>query len=339
MCGTPSQPTATPISPPSSKAQQEVDGAARSTDDLRWPDFLVIGAQKAGTTWLWKQLRTHPQVRIPPKKEIHFFDREILSKSLHWYQQQVADPNGTAVVRGEKTPCYAHLKARSIRLIRELMPNVKVVLLLREPAERAWSQARMEISQFNKRELTVRDTMRCIFNTGLLRNRRRTDYRRIVENWLSVFPEDQVFIGFYDQIELQPTALLQRICSFLGVEDHSTTAGSTPSDRVWKSPSMSMPRSVRWYLNRRYRRTTEWIGKRFTATPDSWSSQDACSDTCSLWEKTQVLFTADIATVPYNLLYTGYDLIRDVRLAKRIRKARREVGLSSGALSSHRKCP
>jgi Sulfotransferase domain len=285
---------------------------------FRLPDFLVIGVQKGGTTWLWKMLRGHPGVRVPPQKEIHYFDRMILKESIEWYMQQVSNGARDSEVVGEKTPCYSILKRRSIRFIRELMPEVRIVLILRRPAERAWSQARMEVSKFNNRELTSKDVSRCVYQTGLIRNTRRTDYRRIVENWLSVFPREQVFIGFQDEIERDPTAILTRIFKFLGVKSDVTTVSYPPAERVWESPSMEMPPKVKWYLNRRYRRTAEWIAERFPGEAGTWREPQVKPDDCTLYEKAQMMFTGYAATLSYNVLYAAYDLVRDVRLSRRI---------------------
>lgn len=289
-----------------------------ATGILQPPDYLIIGAQKAGTTWLWSLFRDHPQIRIPPKKEIHFFDREIFSKSVEWYMREIAALDGSTVVRGEKTPCYAHLKPHSIHFIRQIAPQVKVILLLRKPTDRAWSQARMEVSNYNSRTLTTRDVIKCVFNTGIIRNTRRTDYPTIITRWRSVFPESQVFIGFYDDIETRPMHLFARICDFLGVNPPQGSAQGA-STKVWKSPEMNLPGAVEWYLRRRYRRTSQWVADHFPEAKEWAGNGEVLRDSGTFLEKIFVLFVAYIATIPYNATYLLWDFFRDIRMRKRIR--------------------
>lgn len=317
-----------------SRDQKKVDTGSTATwmaieqpttecDRCRLPQFLVIGAQKSGTTWLWQVLRSHPELRLPAQKEVHFFDRMIFKETIQWYVDVVSGGDENRLVVGEVTPSYSILKRQSIQLIRDLMPDLRVILLLRRPEERAWSQARMEVSGYNKRELTKLDILRCIWHTGVLRNRRRSDYRRILENWLSVFPRQQLFVGFYDEIEQSPDALLERICKFIGVDAKACTGRSESAERVWRSPQMEMPRAVLWYLKRRYRSVCDFVASEFD-TGAAWKNVPEYRDECRLGEKASVLFSAYLTTVPYNMFYSVYDFIRDVRMAPRIRRVRNE---------------
>lgn len=306
------------------KDTNPVSETVRHNNEARLPDFLIIGAQKSGTTWLWKMFRDHPDIRIPPKKEIHYFDREILDKSIEWYMNQLVDPRGTTKIRGEKTPCYAHLKIDSIRFIRKLNPGLKIILLLRNPVERSWSQARMEISKYNSRKLTDNDITHCVFQSGLIRNSRRTDYRKIVENWSAVFPKSQIFIGFYDEVQNDPSALLSRICAFLGVSTQTNSETDEVRERVWKSPEMLMPPAVKWYLVRRHKPTADWVMKNYSAASE-WTCNIAGVEPPAgrLLERAKVWFVAYVATVPYNVAYLCYDFLRDWKMKKRIRNLER----------------
>ena len=105
--------------------------------NVKLPDFLGIGAQKAGTTYLYSLLSEHPQVFLSSPKELHFFSLHY-QKGLAWYQDQFKFA-ATDKCCGEITPYYMFHPLASKR-IRKHLPNVKLIVLLRDPVERALSQ-------------------------------------------------------------------------------------------------------------------------------------------------------------------------------------------------------
>ena len=118
--------------------------------------FLVIGAQKAGTSWLHEMLSRHPQLKLPASKELHFWDWNR-SKGLAWYSRKFIgeeeDMSSTAGARnsneaspffGEITPCYAVLLEHDIREIRQLFPDVKIIFVARDIVDRTWVSCRSE---------------------------------------------------------------------------------------------------------------------------------------------------------------------------------------------------
>src|SRR4051794_10997820 len=141
------------------------------------PDFLCIGAQKAGTGWLYEQLRAHPDFWMPPVKELHYFDREwrkprvenrfenalretrdesdrtFLHRAVELFgQPELSLPGYSALfeptadkITGDITPGYSVLPEERIEMILQHLPNVQMVFLARDPVERAWSQLSMWI--------------------------------------------------------------------------------------------------------------------------------------------------------------------------------------------------
>ena len=101
------------------------------------PDFLGIGVQKGGTTTLQRLLEQHPQVYLPPCKELHYFSLHY-GQGEAWYQQQfeAAAPDQRC---GEITPYYLFHPQVPAR-IHALLPEAKLIVLLRDPVERALSQ-------------------------------------------------------------------------------------------------------------------------------------------------------------------------------------------------------
>ena len=113
-------------------------------------DFLGIGAQKAGTTWIYHQLAGHPQVAFPAGKEVHFWDRHR-DRGTQWWlalfgQSGPGDVarDGREVRRGEITPAYAVLDPFTVREIAQLCPQARIFYSLRNPVARAWSAALMD---------------------------------------------------------------------------------------------------------------------------------------------------------------------------------------------------
>jgi hypothetical protein len=229
--------------------------------EKRYPDFVGIGAQKAGTTWLYRNLRDHPQIWMP-KKEVHYFDRKINETppglrarllgerpedrawrqqvkywtgvhlkrfslpGLVWvYRYYVSPPNdgwyaslfraGEGKVTGEITPNYSVLEREQIAHVREIMPEARIVFLMRNPIERAWSQSLMDVRGRNIDEVPDEEFHRHFESK---RSRMFTDYLRTLENWGAFFRQEQIFVGFLEDIHFYPNRLLARLYRFLGVD-------------------------------------------------------------------------------------------------------------------------
>ncbi len=113
------------------------------------PDFLIIGAQKSGTTSLYSYLARHPNI-LPAygKKEVHFWDiPKNYKKGLLWYRAHfplIKELQDAAVITGEKTPNYLE-DPETIRKIKEDCPAAKIIILLRNPVERTISNYFMKV--------------------------------------------------------------------------------------------------------------------------------------------------------------------------------------------------
>jgi hypothetical protein len=186
------------------------------------PDYLVIGAQKAGTTWLEKNLCQHPQIGAPSHKELHFFDKEEnFSRGREWYEQQFGEG-----VSGEFTPNYFWIpstaqevyesgQARSIpERIYTMYPKARFILILRDPVARAKSAYYHHIRARRVRpDQTIREVAH---QFGILS---MGDYARILKAWWNVFPREQFHIMLYEEAILEsPLDAIQSCYAFLGVE-------------------------------------------------------------------------------------------------------------------------
>jgi len=267
------------------------------------PHFLGIGAQKAGTTWLWTQLKRHPQVWMPPRKELHYFSRHVMApgggilaepsiyrrfrgkeranilwrhlastdirqsfKGKNWdefrwylrfYFQTPTDrwyrslfANRGDALTGEITPSYSMLTDAEVGHIARNWPELRIILLLRDPIERAWSQVRFDWTRGAREKVDDIEDMKAFIDSPM--QTLRNDYLRMLDHWGRHFAADRVFIGFYDDILENPGMLLERIHQFLNLESQPLEK-EVLAQRVNQSREAEMPGEIRAYLVEKYR--------------------------------------------------------------------------------------
>jgi hypothetical protein len=107
------------------------------------PDFIVAGVQKGGTTFLYQEMLRHPEVRGSLTKEVHFFDGNF-AKGVDWYSGMfpAPKPNGR-VILGEASPAYI-FHPGAVRRIAETLPDPRLIVIVRDPVQRALSQYKHE---------------------------------------------------------------------------------------------------------------------------------------------------------------------------------------------------
>jgi hypothetical protein len=225
--------------------------------------FLCIGAQKAGTTWLYHMLRKFDKLSLPSQKELHFFDWHR-TKGLGWYSRQF-DLQSSGKLLGEITPDYAILSQDKIREIRFLFPTVKVVFIARDIVDRAWSALLMELrtsalgleagefpTDENNMSRLERDKYlkeadpdrysddyfleRLKHSTHSLRN----DYATSLRSWLSIFPKEQLLILNYSDISSRPRELIDSVVKFIGLNSDDAENGSITEDDLKKRYNTTM---------------------------------------------------------------------------------------------------
>lgn len=180
-------------------------------------NFLGIGAQKAGTTWLYEQLSHHPQVAFPLGKEAHFWNQPHDATAVANYLNRFTQVNA---ITGEITPAYSMLAVETIREIHQCVPHLRLVYLIRNPIERAWSSALMALQ---RAEMSIDEASDQWFSdhfhsAGSLK---RGDYQTCLQNWRSVFSNECLLVLRFEQITIEPEALLNRCFKHLGVS-HQT---------------------------------------------------------------------------------------------------------------------
>ena len=236
----------------------------RSTELLSLPDFLIIGTLKAGTTWLKRNLDHHPELYLPGviSSEVRYFDQEFY-KPLSYYASLYQSAGDR--IKGEKSPYYCTLPARRIRFIKKIMPDVRLIFMVRNPIERAWSYAMMKLKDSDLGEIEVSK-----YHQIFRKSRAQGDYLTILDNWLSVFPSDQLHLGFFERIFESPKSMLSDIFDFLGVTD-SVDWSSLPYNQVINQGRRSpIPEKLRKFLEEMYCQDIEALHERLGEPVSLW---------------------------------------------------------------------
>ena len=205
------------------------------------PDFLIIGAQKCGTTWLWNEIRQHPNIFMPEGKELHYFSNDGSTNfqddgSLDWYKKFFVN-SGEANLLGESTPSYIY-RPESAQNIFSVIPDVKLIVTLRQPAERAYSQWCMQ----RKRKVVP---LEYSFVEAFYSNERkqvgmreRGFYYSQLLRYFEFFERDKISIFLYDELKNDYRSYLKKIYSFLNVNDEFV---SSTADRILHPKLSNIP--------------------------------------------------------------------------------------------------
>ena len=210
------------------------------------PDFVVIGASKAGTTSIYHWLARHPEVGVPYVKDTFFFNDDITAETVAAYRALFGDTTGRRAV-GEVTPSYLD-DLEAPRRIRAYAPDAKVVISLREPVSRLYSTAQMNVRLGTASDL-VEETLR------LSREPRFRTAPRI-EAVLDSVPREQVLALRFDDLAADPARTAARVFEFVGV-DPTVDVSAAPVHNPGGLPrSDRLHRAIEWKPLRRLRRFT-----------------------------------------------------------------------------------
>ncbi len=243
----------------------------RDKEALVLPDFLIIGVQKGGTTWLYKNLSSHPEIFMPFFKntsdpsEVRYFDQRF-HKSFKWYSSLFFSEKNK--FRGEKSPNYYVLPEGRIKIIHDLMPCVKLLLFLRNPIDRAWSHALMNLVKLSNRSYeTIKPEE---FYRHFIVSKEKGYYSKHIQKWLKIFPEEQFFVGFYDDICHRPKELLIEVFDYLGVQSDVSLDGFPLRMKVNAGPPVTIPPEFKSFLMELYRDELKTLEKMFREKITCW---------------------------------------------------------------------
>ncbi len=145
-----------------------------------------------------------------PRSTARWLARFFLHRrDLDWYLSLFPEDR----VGGDISPCYYLLDREEVGRIHDVLPDLRILILLRSPLEQIWSDCRMVVLQLDKRE-SIKGFARQVETT----TRMRRTYRSLIDDWTHFFG-DRVFVGYLEDMASDPVAFLDGVTSFLGVED------------------------------------------------------------------------------------------------------------------------
>ena len=118
----------------------EVFKKLKDKEKKRFPEFFVISPPKTGTTWLFHQLQKHPDIYIPEVKEVKYFSDYWKYEDINWYLKHYR--NSQSRKSGDISPTYSILPTTIIKILKNIKPDLKLIFLMRDPVNRAWSNAK-----------------------------------------------------------------------------------------------------------------------------------------------------------------------------------------------------
>lgn len=214
-------------------------GATLTGPARRLPDYLIVGAQKAGTTSLYDYLVEHPDVLPAATKEVHYFDLHY-RKGVNWYRGHFPPRarGGPNAVTGEASPYYL-FHPHTPRRAAELLPDAKLIVLLRHPVDRAYSAHNHELTLGNEtlpfEEAIEREPERLAGELERLEAEplywsyawghhaylERSRYASQIRRWLACFPREQFLFLRAEDLFADPATVYAKTLDFLGLEPYA----------------------------------------------------------------------------------------------------------------------
>jgi hypothetical protein len=174
-------------------------------------DFIGIGAQKSGTSWVYACLYEHPQI-CAPIKEIHFFSRPRFEKGVEWYEQHFTRCERDKK-KGEFSTSYLYSEEAPSR-IADLYPGVKLIAIVRNPVHRAVSQYKNAIKAGEINSETSFETytneVQSVIAQGL--------YFAQLQRYFAHFSKEQILVLVYEDSKKDPITFIRSIYDFIGVD-------------------------------------------------------------------------------------------------------------------------
>lgn len=199
----------------------------KTMHDVIRPSFMIIGAQKCGTTWLWKMMQLHPDTDLRIKKELQFFSlSKFHRKGFDWYYRKFEKLDASKIIgQASAAYFYDHVLLDNVNpdhtlpvipeLITNALPDIKVIVLLRDPVRRAISAyyhhlRRRRYSPF----LGLREAAK---RHPRLRIVERGRYAGILQLWQTYFPEERMLcLVFEEDVVKHPDETLRKAYEFIG---------------------------------------------------------------------------------------------------------------------------
>ena len=264
------------------------------------PDFLCIGAHKAGSTWLYQQLDSHPDFWMPPVKELHYFDqlsrvqraarprcrddRDL--RFLEKLESLSAEPGldlenygrlfeaKASLLSGDISPNYSTLSKEIIRQVVDYFPNLKVIFLARDPVERLWSHLSMEV-QYRQIEpfdaTNIEEVNRQLLRRGMLL---RSYPSAVAARWRRYVRPEQFGVYFFDHLQTNPAELRRSILRFLGANPEKPGTRFNVDHNSWpRMEKLPLTNAVRSHLAEFFKEELKACATRLGGPAKDWPAR------------------------------------------------------------------
>jgi hypothetical protein len=243
-----------------------------------FPDFLILGAQKAGTTALYAYLRRHPDITGPSWKEVSYFDRHY-ARGPSWYRGNF--PNllrSRGELVGEASPSYLFHPLGPER-VKELVPEARLIALVRNPVDRALSHYNHELA-LGRESLSFEEALAAederldgeverlcadprYFSRAWWSHtyKARGRYAEQLERWLEVFPQEQLLILPSEELLAEPEQAHARVLEFLGAAPQALDAYPRVFERRYEGMRANTRAELACYFAEPNRRLYELLGR------------------------------------------------------------------------------
>jgi hypothetical protein len=224
--------------------REKIAAAQRRAIEGPLPDFVVLGTQKGGTSFFYRLLTEHPLVRGAAAKELHFFDNKF-AEGVGWYRRCFSEGehvDGHRTITGEASPSYLFDQQVPQRMAR-IVPEAKLIALLRNPVDRAYSHYQMEVrrgketrsfEEATQEEMTSAEGQGNIVDVSHAYLRRGL-YAEQLERFSFFANRDQLLVVKSENLFTRRLEVLERVLRFLKLPSFESTL-PPPAGRATYKP-------------------------------------------------------------------------------------------------------
>lgn len=278
---------------------------------------------RCGSTWLYEVLKCHPDIRLSDPKELgFFFMTRMLQHDLAWYEAHFEPEDGCRPkpVRGEISPVYARLKAWQVNRIATVLPDLRIILTLRHPIDRAWSQALLDLGYLNGRDVRGIRSIQFVRQIERARSRLSSDYCRTIQIWSKAFGRDALHIDFFDRLRDDPQGYVNDVLRHIGAKTPWALPARLIKTKVHATSSLvglkrEIPEVVEWYIADRLLEPTERLNQLLEGRISRWVDEmRTIRGKARLSRRILKALNLALLSVPERLAYEAYHAALDARL-------------------------
>jgi len=297
------------------------------------PTFLGIGSARCGSTWLYQALKQHPDICISTPKQIQFFNKCILTHGAAWYYDHFKrEGAAVAPVRGEITPFYSRLSESSVACVHRFLPDVRIVLTIRNPLDRIWSHLLYDWGVYKRKNLSQMSTIGLMNYLQRRRTIRYTDYEVILRRWRRYYGEEAVHVDLFGRIRQDAEGFLHDVLAHIGADPlaHLGSAEELKKPVLASEDLLSCkieaPAAIRWALAVQWLPRMRSLNDYLKGRVEHWirEMEIAAYNSRPSW---RVMRNASrfVTSLPERVAYAAYDVKTEMALQQRWRMVSDEV--------------